>query len=302
MRKYNELAYSKNENIHTVTLSVIVSKGKLIHYAKSKGAECDLDGASLASDIELQLLYKKNEEAAIRNLVNEFILQLETCFDYKVYVDKFSYTPQEERWDYMDTSYDLINPQTRYADTSVIIPYKVTATLNKVGVSKISQFLEKLKNFTKTVSEISDPSLLARGDYEEMFIIPFKTVKENKKWPEYHPLRFSVESKYPDLLFRSSKSVKILSNLFGNIYNKGYITQWLSNIYVDMGDGDEKNPYINNIGDGCIFNGRFGTDHRENILDAIRDENGAEYYFSFGTITLPLEEVKKVKNIKVVHK
>ena len=305
IKKFTEMVYSHNENIHKITLEVIVSKGKLLSYAKSKGAEaeCEIDGASLASDIELQILYKRNEEAAIKNLIAELLSQLDKCFDYKLFVDKFSYTPQEVRWDHIDCTYDLIEPITQYSEESVSIPYKVTATLNKKGVSIFTQFIDKLKNLGLKDNQGQ------QDNRTPIFSLPFCTVKENKKYPEYSPLRFSVEPEpHSSIIFRSNKSVESLKLLFaGSIgytchgESKSPITQWLYDCSIDMGDGVLNNPNIKNIGRGCILNGNYGSDHRSSPLDAIRLEQDAEYYFSFGKINLPIDEVKKIKNIKVVH-
>ena len=60
IKSYKELSVSQSETGATVTLEAVVSVGKLISYAKSKGADVDFDGASMFADIQLQELYKLN--------------------------------------------------------------------------------------------------------------------------------------------------------------------------------------------------------------------------------------------------
>ena len=86
IKRYNEVSVSNSPGITTATIEVTISKGKLVYYAKSKGSECELDGAAMSQDIELKLLYKANEEIAISNLMNEFNSQLDKCFDYTIQI------------------------------------------------------------------------------------------------------------------------------------------------------------------------------------------------------------------------
>lgn len=131
IKKFTEVAYTKNDHSHTVTLDVIVSKGKLLSYAKSNGAECELDGATLGQDIQLRLLYRQNEEKAIENLITEIKEQLPNCIDYSIELDKVSFNREEQSWAH---GYNLPeNTATRYDETSVSIPYKVSARINKYG-------------------------------------------------------------------------------------------------------------------------------------------------------------------------
>ena len=88
IKNYKELAVSKEEGKVTTTLEVIVSKGKLISYAKSKGAEFELNGEAMFADIQLQELYKQNEEKLFENLCNEVEHLLQNGYDYKVDVKR----------------------------------------------------------------------------------------------------------------------------------------------------------------------------------------------------------------------
>lgn len=310
IKKYTEIAYlSDNDNHHTITLNVTVSKAKLQSYAKSKGAECELDGASLASDIELQILYKKNEELAVRNLINEFLLQLDKCFNYDIYIDKFTRTPFEERWIYdrlAMRSNELADYGTRidkieYSDDSVSVPFKVIASLNDNAVSYINQFFEKLEEIS-----IHDTKLDKNDRYnnrKRYFQPPF--VEKIEPAVSYSDLPHIVY-KYPELLFRSPKSVRLLFNLFCSTYDDGDspIRSWLSDCYVDLGNENSNESNVKVLGEACIFDVNLDTHsmatyHRE---DAKFNRVDFECFVRIGKIVLPIAEVKKLKTIKVVHK
>lgn len=84
IKSYKELSVSQSDNKTTVTLEATVSVGKLISYAKSKGAEVEFDGASMYADIELQELYKQNEEKAIETILPEIKNLFNQGYDYEL--------------------------------------------------------------------------------------------------------------------------------------------------------------------------------------------------------------------------
>lgn len=308
IKSFNEVAVNNEPDKVTTTLQVVVSKGKLLSYAKNKGAECELDGAALGNEIELQILYKKNEEIAVENLINELLSQLEQCFDYKIFTDKFTFSPLEKRWDYLCDGYDLITPETIYNDNSVSIPFKVTANLNKNGVNVFSQFIEKLSKIGKSDKSEKDKNKEYNNSYKYVFNIPFEQVEKDKNISEQTGRDFYLSSKkYPDIFFRSGNSIKMLNSLFstGSMrrgIGKSGINQYLSDFYIDLGDGNQDNKKIQTIGeDGILMYTIDGNYRGKPFFDTVKDEVGAEYFFRFGRINLPIEDVKKLRNIKVVH-
>lgn len=94
IKKYTELSHVNADGTNTVTVEVIVSIGKLISYAKSKGAECEFDGEALYADLEMQALYQKNEEKAIRNILNEISHMFKDGFDYSLKISRVSHKGQ----------------------------------------------------------------------------------------------------------------------------------------------------------------------------------------------------------------
>ncbi|MDE5979004.1 MAG: hypothetical protein K2G84_03085, partial [Muribaculaceae bacterium] len=128
IKKFTELAHTKNDNSHTITLNVIVSKGKLLSYAKSKGAECELDGEAMFADIQLQELYKNNEERMFENICSEFEQLIKNGYDYKIDVKRAgkSYSG------YYASSYGYYNPNTD-PENNVCFECKIYVKLNEQG-------------------------------------------------------------------------------------------------------------------------------------------------------------------------
>lgn len=289
IKKFTEVSYSKSENSHTVTLDVIVSKGKLLSYAKSKGAECELDGAALVGNIELLILNTENEEVAIRNLIKEFEEQIPSYFDYAIYTEKFTFTEKEMHWRdrerHIRPRFYQFKPETMYNGDVISIPFKVMATLNKNGVTAISDFFKKLS----MIGILSEES---SGECKEYFTMPFNKIMTN---PHYH----IDESypKYPKIYLRSKKSVEMLKQSF---IKNNTINKYLADFYLDLGDGDKDNKSIDTIGDITLMHMYF--DERNSYpSDAVEDKEGAEFFFRCGWINLPKNQVRLLRNIKVVH-
>ncbi len=69
---------------YSVILEACVSTSKLTTYAKSKGASCDLAGATMVANIKMQQLYSSNSEKALQHLVRELELLSSSIFDYNI--------------------------------------------------------------------------------------------------------------------------------------------------------------------------------------------------------------------------
>lgn len=183
IKKYNEVAYSSLDGNHTVTLEVTVSKGKLLSYAKSKGGECELDGAALYADIQLQELYKKNEEKLFENLIAEIEPMFHRGYDYKL---------------------DL--KQVGKSSDSVDFECKITAILNENGALAWKKLMDCLKTVGKKVKLIMSGSELAELETEFVNEI------------EIYNLKGFVNYVTSDVFFlRSPLSVECISRLISRI-------------------------------------------------------------------------------------
>lgn len=113
----------------------------MLSYAKSKGAECELDGESMFADIQLQELYARNEEKLFENLCNEVEHLLLNGYDYKV---------------------DVKRVQSPYyhsgSENNVYFEVKISIKLNEQGEFAWNKLLTTLKD----VGRSYDPNSVGR--------------------------------------------------------------------------------------------------------------------------------------------
>lgn len=147
IKKFTEVAYSKNDNNHTITLDVIVSKGKLLSYAKSKGSECELDGEAMFADIQLKELYKNNEEKMFENICSEFEQLIKNGYDYKINVKRAgnSYSG------YLGSSYGYYNLNTD-PENNICFECRIYVKLNEQGELAWKKLMTALKSVGKSYS------------------------------------------------------------------------------------------------------------------------------------------------------
>lgn len=89
--KRYEVIYEKEENgKYYITLNAVISIGKLVSFAQSKGAETELAGATFAMNLKMMQLNKRNEEAALSHLYTQIseICQTVSPFDYSINVSE----------------------------------------------------------------------------------------------------------------------------------------------------------------------------------------------------------------------
>lgn len=75
-------------NIWTVKVNAEISQGKLIQYAKSKGASVEINTSTYAMNVILDNLNKKNQEKIKMHNFQIFKETLPFCFDYKIEVSE----------------------------------------------------------------------------------------------------------------------------------------------------------------------------------------------------------------------
>lgn len=333
IKSYKELSTSQSDGKTTVTLEAVVSVGKLISYAKSKDAECELDGAALGRDIELKLLFKKNEEKAVENLLAMIENQLPDCFDYTISMDKVVFSQEEKSWAH---GYNIPQWTTTYNDEYVAIPYKVSASLNQTGEQVFRDFFnnlaligkpemtdeERMENQMKANKEISkikspNPDMF-RKDRE----------KYDLKMQEYQNQVMSVYEKYgismrPEdnstseffgsyiipaandnrkIQFRSEKSVQMIKEFLSCEQDCG-MNEFLKDFNLSYDNGK-----VFNKRDGG-YDGHFGDSRacEEYVLQLNMSHGwpaftaGQKFYFFLDIAIMPQAELKKIKTVKLNH-
>lgn len=112
IQKYSEVAAITLPNGNTsVTLNVTVSLKKLVKYAQSKGAECEFAGATFGANLRLYEFNKKNERAAIENMVKQLDV-LRPVYDYEIEVSDPTINKDEKTADVVVKVSALKNEKT----------------------------------------------------------------------------------------------------------------------------------------------------------------------------------------------
>lgn len=200
IKKYKEMAYSHNgNNNHTVTLNVVVSKGKLIKYAKSKGAECELDGASMFADMQLQELFRQNEEKLFENLIAELEGLFKQSYDYEL---------------------EIKNVSDRYSsyltNKVAVLECHITAKLNRQGELVWDKLME-------TLNSVGQKDIFKKEEgFNYNISVPVPT--GNAFYSHGVPIAIETEKFY----LRSEKSIKIMDNFLF------HIDDYIRNIRLDL--------------------------------------------------------------------
>ena len=84
VKEYELLSESNVNDKCDVELKATVSISKLTSYAKSKGSETELSGATFAMNIKLEKLYAKNEETAMEHLTKKMESLFPMAYDFTI--------------------------------------------------------------------------------------------------------------------------------------------------------------------------------------------------------------------------
>lgn len=253
-----------------VTVEAVVSVNKLVSYAKSKGAECELDGNTLAKNIELELLYRNNEEKVIQNLISTTKFLLKDAFDYAIDLEKITYTAEEESWCH---GYNAPRPQLAYSDTHVSIPIKVSAVLNKTGEDLFKNFYNQLYALALPL----DNKGINKGE-------EFRSLKPGGPVDE----RMRIN-------FRSKRSVEMLDKFFSYEINDG-----IKEYDIIIGEDVIQDLQPENRGRAETFGIIWDLNNWYGSCPGF--SNGQRFYFYTDKIILPIDKVKQINKIKVRHK
>lgn len=87
IKSYKELSSTNlPDGTVSVSLSAIVSTGKLVSYVQAHGGSAEFAGQTFMMEMNMEKLNQENERAAIRNLCDIFSKVCESFFDYSIEV------------------------------------------------------------------------------------------------------------------------------------------------------------------------------------------------------------------------
>lgn len=90
VKSYKELgcAMTADSSLYMVSLEAVVSVKQLAQYAASKGASCELAGATFVQNVKLKELNNKNREIAYENMFKQLEAIAPTIYDYEIVVSE----------------------------------------------------------------------------------------------------------------------------------------------------------------------------------------------------------------------
>lgn len=84
IKRYEYISEFENNGENHVTLKAVVSIGKLVSYAKSKGSSAELAGASFAMDIKMKKLNRMNAIIAYDDFIEQLEEIIPLMFDFSL--------------------------------------------------------------------------------------------------------------------------------------------------------------------------------------------------------------------------
>lgn len=90
---YEELSYI-DSNPKQVTVSAVVSITRLQSYAQNKGMSAELAGNTFAMNLKMEELNKKNQDVALKHMLEQTRIMAQNLFDYELSVGDPEKTPK----------------------------------------------------------------------------------------------------------------------------------------------------------------------------------------------------------------
>lgn len=139
IQKYTEVYYSDAGSMKSITLQAKVSVGNLVSYAKNKGMQAELSGATFLMNKKMRDLNEKNEDIAFENLYKQLCdIASNGLFDYSIELQN----PVEETAHTTRIPFSLIVTPNQNAKKYIDC---LTANINKLKLS-LPEILEYEKS------------------------------------------------------------------------------------------------------------------------------------------------------------
>lgn len=196
IQSYKEVSSLMNaDGTQSVTLEAIVSIGKLVSFAQSKGMSTELAGATFAMNMKIKELNKKNERIALKNLYEQLDLMASNLnlFDYELITG--------EPYEYASLyAVDLV----------------VNIRPNNNAIEFAKYYIETMMSLSLTESEIKEYQSANLRNYATSFGLPLggKCYLRNDYWPkDAGRYQFPVELAFVKSIFK----FRILDNMENRI-------------------------------------------------------------------------------------
>ena len=163
IKSYKELSSFVLPNGNTsVSLSAVVSIGKLVSFAKSKGASAEFAGQTFMMNMKMRELNKKNERIALDHCLT-LIEQIPDLFDYSISID----TPIEVSGGYL-------------------FPLSFVVQTNDNYDAAIELLMKTLSSLSLSNSEVNDYQK-SNSKYKEVLVYKGYKIVRSSTSPGYSP-------------------------------------------------------------------------------------------------------------------
>lgn len=136
-----------------VTLRALVSIGRLVNYAKSKGSSAELAGATFAMNVRMESFKADNIIKALNNVNEEAFKILPYCFDFTI--ERLSQPSENIRTGNYDVKFDVLirfNSNAQYfKDLDEQIRYLMGQYNMRMGKSSVSLQTHSLKEILPAI-------------------------------------------------------------------------------------------------------------------------------------------------------
>lgn len=291
---YEEMLFI-DSNPKQVTVKAVVSITRLQNYAQNKGMAAELAGNTFAMNLKIEELNKKNQDIALKHLLEQTQIMSQSLFDYNIYVGDPEKTPK-----------------------GIQVPVTIQIKANKNTISYYDYFHKTLKSIA-VQKKTGDVFLHGEQGVE---INGMKQFDNNKvvyvlrgepRDPEPHNTIYAIFSTLGSAVL-NCEIVDNLGNVSGfekksnynNVTNDYITTNKLSyKYYGGTGRSQQlmgyRNGYKSDIGNGFPIDNLSNSGTRSVYfwMNAAKPRVGEKLYETKLFLMYSLEEISKISKIEI---
>ena len=149
IKSYKELACLQDEaGVYHVSVSALVSIGKLISYAQAHGSSAEFSGQTFMMNVKMRELNKQNEAEALANLIDQLQIMQNNLFDFEIQTKE-----PRQKDDGWSVPVELtIRPNKNYVSFIDLL----VSTLSSLSLSRIEKLQYEANNMELYCYRIDD--------------------------------------------------------------------------------------------------------------------------------------------------
>lgn len=149
IKSFKELASIQDEaGVYHVSVSAVVSIGKLISYAQAHGSSAEFSGQTFMMNVKMRELNKQNEAEALANLIDQLQIMQNNLFDFEIQTKE-----PRQKDDGWSVPVELtIRPNKNYVSFIDLL----VSTLSSLSLSRIEKLQYEANNMELYCYRIDD--------------------------------------------------------------------------------------------------------------------------------------------------